>query len=87
MEKFRGLFVSRILFWLLYTLVVSLSLAEGAINSFGFIGTQPQNPPPGSTQKIGSSIELQLILDAGEGLYTLRAFRNSNLNQIGRAHV
>ena len=74
--------MSRILLSLFYTLVISLSFIEGAINSFSFVGTNPQNPPTSSLQKIGSSIELKLVLDAGEGLYTLRAFRNSNLNQV-----
>lgn len=74
--------MSRIFLRLFCSLFLFVSLVDSAINGFDFLGTQPQLPSAGSLQEIGSVIELKLRLDGNEGLYTLRAFQNSDLSQV-----
>jgi hypothetical protein len=58
------------------------NLTRAEIQDFFLIETHPQAPVQAPIQKLGSSLELLLNLRASQGLYTLRAFANSDLSQV-----
>lgn len=60
----------------------SLHTLDAAITKFDFLGTNPSISSISNLSKVGSQIELILDLDADKGLYTIEAFRNSNLNEV-----
>ena len=66
--------------FLLYA--ASLHTLGAAITKFDFLGTNPNLSTISNLSKVGSQIELILDLDADKGLYTIEAFRNSNLNEV-----
>ncbi len=66
----------------LWLILACFSSAQAAISSFAINGTAPQLSQVTVLKPVGSSIVLNLALDADAGNYRLIAFRNSNLSQI-----
>ena len=73
---------ARVVVWASLGFCLCASPGFAGIQDFFLVETHPQLPLQAPTQKLGSSLELALRIEADSGLYTLRAFRNSDLSQV-----
>lgn len=70
--------------WLLLILFLqgACLLSNAAITRFDLVRTSPAVPLTNPNERLGSSIELVLELEADRGQYTINVYRNSNLDDV-----